>query len=102
MAYSYPIWNTVTACIYKSDKSWGAKDTSDITTLVGSSPSNSYELVNITSYRKFFHHEKYGDVVSFRTKIDGKILKEVLFHANNGRAGKYIKTRTALSRVKGL
>ena len=30
MAYSYPIWNDVQACIYGSSKSWGAKDTCNV------------------------------------------------------------------------
>ena len=27
MAFSYPIWNKITACIYKSGKSYGVKNT---------------------------------------------------------------------------
>jgi len=49
---SYPIWNDVSACIYKSSKSYGAKDTSECTVKVGTSAAYSYDLVrHVTTKR---------------------------------------------------
>ena len=45
MSRSYPIWNEVTACIYSSSKSYGAKNESNAKVLVGTSGSNSELLV---------------------------------------------------------
>jgi hypothetical protein len=102
MSRSKPIWHDVTACIYKNAPSFGAKDTSEINHLVGSGPKNSQELSTTLITRRFEHHEKYGDIVIFRHSVDGVIIKEAIFEDKNGRAGKHIKTRTALKRVKGL
>ena len=52
MAYSYPIWNDVKACIYKSSKSYGAKDTSEVNVRVGTSASNSEHLVSHYTTRR--------------------------------------------------
>ena len=48
----YPIWNDVTACIYKSSKSFGAKDTSDTKVFVGTSRTNSELLVQHFTTRR--------------------------------------------------
>ena len=98
----YPIWIDVTACTYRSSKSYGAKKVNEQKILVGSSSSNSHEMVEIVNYKKSFNHEKYGPVISFRCKVDEIIIKEVLFKDNDGIAGEYIKTRSGLSRTKGL
>ena len=49
---SYPIWNEVTACIYKSGKSYGARDTSDCSVKVGTSKRNSELLVHHVTTRR--------------------------------------------------
>ena len=102
MSYAKPIWNEVTACIYNSSKSFGAKDTSEMKTYVGSSSSNSHLLGEVVTTRRFKEHEKYGSVCIFRQSIDGVVLNEMIFQDNNGRAGKMMKKRTALGRIKGL
>lgn len=102
MSRQYPIWIDVQACVYGSNKSYGAKDTNEQKILVGSSRTNSHELSTIINYKKRYHHEKYGSVISFRTKVDGIILNEMIFEDNNGVAGKLLKKRTALKRMKGL
>ena len=102
MAYSYPIWHEVTACNYNSNKSWGSKDTSEERILVGSSSSNSYELGKVVTTKRRSYHDKYGDVIVFKLSVDGIVMKETLFKDNKGRAGEFIKTRTALGRMKGL
>lgn len=98
----YPIWHDVQACHYKSDKSFGGKNTSVDKILVGSSIRNSHELVNTITTRRFFHHEKYGPVCVFKYSVDGIVLKEMIFEDNNGKAGKLLKIRSGLTRVKGL
>ena len=50
---SYPIWNQITACIYKSGKSYGVRETGEVNVLVGTSNNNSHHFVNhSTTHRK--------------------------------------------------
>jgi len=49
---AYPIWNEVTACIYKGGKSYGARDTSEVAVKVGTSKSNSELLVRHVTTRR--------------------------------------------------
>ena len=67
---SYPIWNQVEACIYKSPQHFGAKDTSQTKVLIGTSKSNSELLVTHTTTRRI-----EGDFTVFRFGVDGEILK---------------------------
>lgn len=69
---SYPIWTKVESCIYKSDKSFGAKDTSIQTILVGTSARNSHELAEIKTTRR-----EIGNEIIFKFSVDGEILKEL-------------------------
>jgi len=89
---SYPIWHNVTACNYKSSKSWGSIDTSEESILVGSSKNNSHQLVSIVTTRRFYKCNKHGDVCVFRFSVDGKIIKSLIFEDNNGKAGKLLET----------
>ena len=52
MSRQYPIWNAVNACIYQSDKSYGARDTSTTTVFVGTSASNSEFMVEHVTTRR--------------------------------------------------
>lgn len=75
---SYPIWNDVTACIYKNGesgaKSYGVKKTGDVEVRIGTSASNSYTfLKHSTTHRQLDN----GDRV-YRFYIDGKVIKEAL------------------------
>lgn len=85
---SYPIWNSVEACIYKSGKSWGAKDCSDVDVLVGSSSSNSHHFVNHTT-RKIITE----DHVIFKFYVDGNKVKEMIFENKGDRAGILIEEK---------
>lgn len=70
----YPIWNDVSACIYGSSKSWGAKLTAAVTVLVGSSSRNSHRFVShATTHRQ---HEN-GDK-EFRFYVDEKCVKRAV------------------------
>jgi hypothetical protein len=73
MSHSYPIWNEVNACIYSGKKSYGAKDTSECTVYVGTSKSNSVELVRHVTTRR-----TEGEYTVFRFGLDcGQGLKVV-------------------------
>ncbi len=78
----YPIWNDVTACIYKSSKSYGAKNESTNKIYVGSSKNNSHKLATITTKK-----EIYDDVISFKLIVNSLVIKEIRFKNNNGTAG---------------
>ena len=45
----YPIWNKITACIYKSDKSYGVRRTGDVEVRVGTSSHNSHVFLHHTT-----------------------------------------------------
>ena len=50
---SYPIWNKVQACIYKSNKSYGVREDGQVSIKVGTSATNSYDfLTHTTTHRK--------------------------------------------------
>lgn len=89
---SYSIWHDVTSCLYKSSKSYGAKDTSEDNILVGSSASNSHQFARIITTRRFETHEGLGDVVVFRLSVDKVIIKEMYFTDVKGRPTEHIRT----------
>ena len=45
MTRQYPIWNIITACIYKGGKSYGVKNTGEVEIRVGTSSSNSHTFL---------------------------------------------------------
>jgi hypothetical protein len=57
MSRAYPIWNDVSACIYKSGKSYGARDTSEATVLVGTSKTNSKFLARTVTTRRPYNND---------------------------------------------
>lgn len=103
MAYSYPIWNQIDACIYKSSKSYGAKNDNSFKQYVGSSSANSHLHVKFSTTRRLKEEFKgYKDIWVFRTSLDDVVLKETLFENNNGRPGKLIKQISKLNKIKSL
>ena len=81
MSRSYPIWNKVRACIYQSDKSWGAKDDSNVEIYVGSSGKNSHLFVTFRTVKKVT-----DDKVIFKFYVDDIKVKEARFDNVNGKA----------------
>jgi len=75
MAYSYPIYNEVEACIYGSSKNWGAKDTCNVNVKVGSSAKYSNQFVNHTVTRK----EIKKNLIEFRFYVNKQIIQRALF-----------------------
>ena len=71
---SYPIWNNITACIYKSPRSYGVQKTGDVSVLVGTSASNSHPFVKHSTTHRM--HEN-GDR-EFRFYLDGECVKAAL------------------------
>ena len=67
----YPIWNKITACIYKSDKSYGVRRTGDVEVRVGTSSHNSHVFLHHTTTVR--NHEN-GDK-EFRFSIDKELVK---------------------------
>ena len=74
MPCSYPIWNKIQACIYKSGKSYGVKNDGQNEILIGTSASNSHSFVKTRVTHK--KHEDgtrtyhfYVDDVLYKTAI---------------------------------
>lgn len=67
----YPIWNKVTACIYKSSKSYGVKNTGEVEVRVGTSRTNSHHFVtHVTTVRNHSNGDK-----EFRFYLNRQLLK---------------------------
>ncbi len=72
---SYPIWNEINSCLYKSMQSYGVKDHSEIDMNVGQGARHSHLLCTIKQTRR-----EYGDWVSFCVFIDDKKVKQGYFN----------------------
>ena len=75
---AYPIWNIVTACIYKNgesgSKSYGVKKTGDVEVRIGTSSSNSHTfLKHSTTHRQLDNGDR-----EYRFYIDGKCIRKAL------------------------
>jgi hypothetical protein len=88
----YPIWHNVSACHYKTSKSYGGINTSEDNIVVGSSVRNSYQFVTTITTRRFYKHDVHGDVCVFKYSVDGFICKEMIFKDNSGKAGELLET----------
>jgi hypothetical protein len=85
MSRSYPIWNEVEACTYKTSKSWGAKDTCAVTVNVGTSATYSETLVeHVTTRRPFGENHT---VFTFGVKVGGDNDLKII-------ATKYLNNKT--------
>lgn len=71
---SYPIWNKVEACIYKSGKSWGARNECVVDIVVGTSAQNSHDFVSHRTTRRV---HKDGSQ-EFRFFVDGQLVKSAV------------------------
>jgi hypothetical protein len=68
---SYPIWNNVEACIYKTSKSYGARKTGAVEVVVGTSRVNSHHFVN----HRTTHRTLDDGSREFRFYVDDVCLK---------------------------
>lgn len=89
----YPIWIDVEACIYKTSKSYGAKNTNHEKVLVGTSSKNSHQLCTRSCTRKeLSDYRGFKDVLVFRSFHDGVLLKELVLSI---KTKEVLETRTA-------
>ena len=70
----YPIWNIITACIYKSAKSYGVRNTGEVEVRVGTSSSNSHKFLN----HKTTHRLHDNGDREYRFYLDGKCIKRAI------------------------
>jgi len=74
MSRQYPIWNDIQSCAYASGKSYGVKQTGDVTVRVGTSSSNSHVfLTHSVTHRQHDNGDK-----EFRFYVDGKCIKRAI------------------------
>jgi len=70
----YPIWNIITACIYKGGKSYGVKDKGEVEVRIGTSSRNSYTfLKHTTTHRQLENGDR-----EYRFYIDGKCIRRAI------------------------
>jgi len=74
MAQSYPIWNKITACIYKSNKSYGVRERGEVEVRIGTSGSNSHHFLNHKTTHKVLDN---GDR-EYRFYVDDVLIKRAL------------------------
>ena len=74
MSRQYPIWNKVTACIYKSSKSYGVKERGEVDVFIGTSSSNSHRFL----FHKTTHKVLENGDREYRFYLDGKLLKRAV------------------------
>jgi len=85
MGRQYPIWNIITACIYKSGKSYGVRERGEVAIKIGTSSSNSHSfLTHRVTVKK---HSK--TLQEFRFYVDDKLIKKRF--VNNGNLQKSVK-----------
>jgi|TARA_R100001143_G_C3337127_1_gene122446 hypothetical protein len=70
----YPIWNKITACIYKAGKSYGVKNNGEVEIFVGTSSSNSHAFVT----HAVTHREHENGDREYRFHIDGDCVKRAI------------------------
>lgn len=70
----YPIWNIITACIYKSAKSYGVRNTGEVEVRVGTSSRNSHKFLQHTTTHRLLDN---GDR-EYRFYLDGECIKRAL------------------------
>lgn len=76
MARSYPIWNKITSCAYKSsNKSYGVREHNEIDMLVGYGSNHSKSMCIIKQTQK-----DLGVWRSYRLYVDGKLIKQMYFN----------------------
>jgi hypothetical protein len=71
---SYPIWNIVTACIYKSAKSYGVRERGEVEVRIGTSRTNSHTFVTHRTTHKILEN---GDR-EYRFYVNDQCIKRAL------------------------
>jgi len=81
MAQSYPIWNNITACIYKASKSYGVRERGEVEVRIGTSGSNSHLFLNHRTTHKILEN---GDR-EYRFYVDDVLIKRALLPKGSGK-----------------
>ena len=71
---SYPIWNKITACIYKAPKSYGVKKEGTNEILVGTSAKNSHSFINT----RITHRKTEAGTRTYHLYLDDKLIKTAI------------------------
>ena len=71
---SYPIWNKITACIYKSGKSYGVKKEGTNEIFVGTSAKNSHSFINTRTT----HSKNEDGTRTYHLYLDDKLIKTAI------------------------
>ena len=74
MSKSYPIWMKVSGDNYKKDKSFGSRDSVTMDIKVGSSKTNSHDLVRVSIHMR----EDDAGNRTFQVNLDGKTLRNAV------------------------
>ena len=92
----YPIWNKVTACIYKNGergaKSYGVRETGDVEVVIGTSSQNSHHFVNHCVTHRHHpngdrtYHFYVDDVLIKRAELSKGATEPVYFSNNQARS----------------
>ena len=79
MSRSYPIWNKVTACIYKASKCYGIQSDGLSEILIGTSKSNSHDFVKT----RVTHKKSENGTRTYYFFIDGQLYKKATLRKND-------------------
>ena len=71
MSKSYPIWINASGDNYKTDKSFGSRDSVSMDIKVGSSATNSHELARVSIHMR----EDDAGNRTFALAVDGLVLR---------------------------
>lgn len=98
---SFPIYNEVEACIYKS------KNLMELKILLNQLfmwvLAKEFTWISNSNYnKKRKEHERHGSIIEFATSFDGVILKRMIFKNEKGIAGRYILTETKMDKLKSI
>jgi len=78
----YPIWHDVSACHYKSSKSYGGKNNSVDTIYVGRGSQNSHKLISHSTIRREYTDIDDNHYVEFNHFVAGAMITKVVFEAD--------------------
>ena len=81
MSKSYPIWNNVTACIYKASKSYGVRERGEVEIRIGTSGSNSYHFLNHRTTHKVLEN---GDR-EYRFYVNDVLVRRALLRKGDNK-----------------
>ena len=81
MSKSYPIWNNVTACIYKASKSYGVRERGEVEICIGTSGSNSYHFLNHRTTHKVLEN---GDR-EYRFYVNDVLVRRALLRKGDNK-----------------